>query len=359
MKNKLITRSALAGSLMLLGVSSVANAQTTVTGNLTLSYKAIGNERTSDKHLNQRGFGKESQINLRNAGKLNNGLDYVAGFSMEFDGQETGCISALNENTYIDFISGNTTLTFGADHIQNPDREITNIAGYSDVDDIASGIAGSFSKAVASANSPYQAYGVGIVQNVGIGRLSFNYVPTGSNAKAENDQTGNTATDAAASLEDANNSAYELGFTGNLGVKGLDVLAFYNRKDKNLSGESTGAGAYDVKGQKIGVSYNTGTIVAAAQQGKTTSSAGEDAKTNSFALGYVVSKDVTIAATYAKTDVGGTTVNRLADETIKMLSVGYSLGPIVVNAQLAKVADLGGISGQDGDAAYVSARVNF
>jgi hypothetical protein len=359
MKNKLITRSALAGSLMLLGVSSVANAQTTVTGNLTLSYKAIGNERTTDKGFNQRGFGKESQINLRNAGKLNNGLDYVAGFSMEFDGQETGCISALNENTYIDFISGNTTLTFGADHIQNPDNELTNIAGYADVDDIASGIAGVYSKAVASANSPYQAYGVGIVQNTPIGRLSFNYVPTGSNAKAENDQTGNTATDSAASLEDANNSAYEIGFKGNLGVKGLDVLAFYNRKDKPNSGESSGTGAYDVKGQKIGVSYNTGTIVAAAQQGKTTSSAGEDAKTNSFALGYVVSKDVTIAATYAKTDVGGTTVTRLADEKIKMLSLGYSLGPIVVNAQLAKIADIGGESGKDGDAAYLSARVNF
>ena len=51
MKNKLITRSALAGSLMLLGVSSVANAQTTVTGNLTISYKAIGNERAAERLL--------------------------------------------------------------------------------------------------------------------------------------------------------------------------------------------------------------------------------------------------------------------------------------------------------------------
>ena len=359
MKNKLITRSALAGSLMLLGVSAVANAQTTVTGNLTVSYKALANNRTTDKQSNQRGFGKESQINLTNKGKLNNGLDYVAGFSFEFDGQETGCISALNENTYIDFISGNTTFTFGADHIQNPDRELTNIAGYADVDDIASGIAGSYSKAVASANSPYQAYGVGVVQNIGVGKFSLFWAPTGSNALAENDQGGNTATDTAAVLENANNSAYEIGFTGDLGVKGLDVLAFYNRKDKQDSGATSGAGAYDVKGQKFGVSYNTGTVIGAVQQGKTTSSAGEEAKTNSFALGYVVSKDVTIAATYAKTDVGGTTTTRTSDEKIKMLAVGYSLGPVVLNAQYAKISDLGGVSGADGDAGYISARVNF
>ena len=114
MKNKLITRSALAGSLMLLGVSAVANAQTTVTGNLTVSYKAISNNRTTDKQSNQRGFGKESQINLTNKGKLNNGLDYAAGFALEYDGDDNGKNGSsgwATENTYIDFISGGTTLT--------------------------------------------------------------------------------------------------------------------------------------------------------------------------------------------------------------------------------------------------------
>jgi len=51
MKNKLITRSALAGSLMLLGVSAAANAQTTVSGNLTVSYKAISNNQSSQKNI--------------------------------------------------------------------------------------------------------------------------------------------------------------------------------------------------------------------------------------------------------------------------------------------------------------------
>ena len=123
MKNKLLTTSAIAGLL----VSGAAFAQTTVTGNLELTYKGFSNKTT--QAASGRGFGKETQINLTNKGKLNNGMDYVAGFSIEHEGQESGSqanattsgTAMFNENVYIDFISGNTTITIGADHIQNPD----------------------------------------------------------------------------------------------------------------------------------------------------------------------------------------------------------------------------------------------
>ena len=141
MKNKLLTTTAIAGLL----VSGTAFAQTTVTGNLEMTLKGFSNNTT--KASSGRGFGKETQINLTNKGKLNNGMDYVAGFSIEHDGQETGAAGAttsgtamFNENVYIDFISGKTTLTIGADHIQNPDYEITNLVGMGDLDEIISGV---------------------------------------------------------------------------------------------------------------------------------------------------------------------------------------------------------------------------
>ena len=141
MKNKLLTTTAIAGLL----ISGAAVAQTTVSGNLDLTYKAIGNKNSKADSV--RGFGKETQINISNKGKLNNGIDYVAGFSIEHDGQESGATGAttsgtamFNENVYIDFIMGSTTLTIGADHIQNPDFEATNITGMADLDEIISGV---------------------------------------------------------------------------------------------------------------------------------------------------------------------------------------------------------------------------
>ena len=145
MKN-MLTKTALVSSLALM-TAGVASAQTTITGNLDLTYKAISSDvsGTSAKTNSMRTFGKESQINLTQKGKLNNGMDYVAGFSFELDGSDTAVSNAtntstsnslagaFNENTYIDFISGGTTFTIGADHMQNPDYTITNLVGVSGI----------------------------------------------------------------------------------------------------------------------------------------------------------------------------------------------------------------------------------
>jgi O-glycosyl hydrolase len=66
MTNKLKVTSALVGSLLALSATS-AVAQTTVSGNLALSYISAKSE---NKAQSFRGFGKESQINIANKGKL-------------------------------------------------------------------------------------------------------------------------------------------------------------------------------------------------------------------------------------------------------------------------------------------------
>jgi hypothetical protein len=121
---KLLLSTAIAGATL---VASNAIAQTTVSGNLDLSFKLLSDKRAGTKAASYNGFGKEAQINIANKGKLNNGMDYVAGFSIEDDGNQTG--SYFNENTYINFISGNTTLHIGQDHIQNQDRTLATFVG--------------------------------------------------------------------------------------------------------------------------------------------------------------------------------------------------------------------------------------
>jgi len=360
MKNKLIT-TALVSSFLGLGVSS-AVAQTTVTGNLELSYYALsheGNASGATKMLNTRGFGKESQINIANKGKLSNGMDYAAGFSLEMDGidgtaENTATAGSWNENVYIDLISGNTTVTFGADHIQNPDRNVTNLVGfgYLGIDGV-NNLISSYSKAI---GSPYSSFGAGIVQNIGVGRVSALYVPGGA---AVNDVLNGLQSNQV----DAAESAYELGFRGDLGVKGLDVGIFYNKSDK--AGQV--AANKDLKGQKIDFSYNMGQFTVAGELAKqagvdtqTGTVAGYDAgpdthKMKSIGVAYAVDKALSIGYTYGVADSDSVVANQTADEKINLFAIGYNLGPVTAQLQYKQVDNASNFNGLDGE--QISARL--
>jgi hypothetical protein len=360
MKNKLIT-TALVSSFLGLGVSS-AVAQTTVTGNLELSYYALsheGNANAATKMLNTRGFGKESQINIANKGKLTNGMDYAAGFSLEMDGidgtaENTATAGSWNENVYIDLISGKTTVTIGADHIQSPDRNVTNLVGfgYLGIDGV-NNLISSYSKSI---GSPYSSYGAGIVQDIGVGRVSALYTPG-----------GNAANDVLNGLQsnqtDAGESMYELGFKGDLGVKGLDVGIFYNKADK--AGQI--AANKDPKGQKFDFSYNMGQFTVAGELSKqegidtqsgTTSAyaAGPDThKMKSIGVAYAVDKALSVGYTYGVADSNSVVANQTADEKINLFAIGYNLGPVTAQLQYKQVDNASNFNGLDAE--QVSARL--
>jgi hypothetical protein len=363
MKN-MLTRTALVGSALLLS-ATLANAQTTVSGNLAINFKGVSSDQTGARKGYQF-FGKEAQINIANKGKLSNGMDYAAGFSLEFDGADannnnsTSANSALlqgatNENTYIDFIAGNTTITIGADHIQNPDNSMANLVGIIDMDDAVSGVQGSAANAVTSfvttANSAYQAYGVGVIQTIpNIGKISVNYTPDRTTGLANGDTLSVNTTNNLATQYDTGNSAYEVGFVGDLGVKGLLVQAFYNASE-------SGSNASDLKGEMYGARYNFGQMTVAAQRAKTKSSSTTPItlESDSLAAAYAVTPALSVGISYGKTEKTATTV----DETIKQLSVGYNLGPVTVGASIAKVQDLGNTSGVDGDTFVLQASTRF
>jgi hypothetical protein len=367
MKNKLLT-TALVTSMIGAGVTASV-AQTTVSGNLDLSYMAVaakgtGSAGTPDSF---RGFGKESQINIANKGKLNNGMDYAAGFSIEMDGPDAGQTGMFEENVYIDIISGNTTLTFGSDHIQNPDVNPTNIAGfgYIAVDSTRAGVAttGLYPK---GANSPYSAYGAGVMQKTPIGTFSALYVPTNNtNVGALNDIHNSSSAAAAepTTTRGTSESAYELGFRGDLGVKGLTALAFMNKSDQRDTVTSGG----DEKGRRFSVTYVTGPFSIAGDyvktEGTTTGAAatagqaGEKVSGKSIGLGYAITPNLTASVTRAKADTNAT--GRAADEEIDILALGYSLGPVAVSAQAKRVDNLAGNAGTDADVLAVRISTKF
>ena len=59
MKNKLLT-SALVGSLSMIGLISNSSAQTTVTGNMAISFNSVSDVPTTATGNSYRGFGRET-----------------------------------------------------------------------------------------------------------------------------------------------------------------------------------------------------------------------------------------------------------------------------------------------------------
>lgn len=342
MKNKLLLTTALVG----LGLASVANAQTTVSGNLAIAYKAVGGAQKANSFD---GFAKESQINIANKGKLSNGMDYAAGTSLEFDGQDTGALGVHTENTYIDFISGNTTFTISADHIQNSDFSMANISGYADFTELADGIGNSQSAAIDGHNSPYGAFGVGVMQKTAVGTISALFVPSVTPA-AMNDITNTSVK----SQTGAGNSGFEIGFRGNLGVNNLDAAVFYNKTDTETPGEATKTS--DLKGKMVAAKYTLPmNLTVAAEHAVNTATTGVDTKTKSAGLSYALNKELTVGYVYAKTTADAQT----QDEKIQVVNLGYNLGPVVANLQLTKGENIGFTAASDGDSAYISLTTRF
>jgi hypothetical protein len=372
MKNKLLLSSALVGSLI---AGSAALAQTTVTGDLAIQYRAQ-EFKASNGLASTRGFGRESQVNFTNKGKLNNGMDYQAGFSLEFDGGSRNISTAYgssgmlgsaesnsisNENLYIDFISGSTTLTVGVDHIQNITTDV--IPQILPVfDNVAAGIGGKATNTYGA--NPKEAFGVGIMQKipqVGL-TVSALYVPRNGDY-GTSEQTAPysgaslvTAATADNSLQQtgSRNSAYELGLVGTnaFGVQGLGLRAFMNRE------EAQNSTVPNLNGNRYGVTYAAGQFAVGAEKGKQnrtngTSSTDASQSTKAYGLTYAATKEVSVGVSHLRTDLANTTLT----EKITSLQVGYNLGPVAIAAAFSDIKDLGATSATGADAKEVQIRL--
>jgi hypothetical protein len=359
MKNKLLLSTALVGSMV---IGDLALAQTSVTGNLAINYRAQENKTASTGSLNStRGFGRETQVNITNKGKLNNGMDYAAGFSLEFDGNNRpnvagaqGVAASLeansisNENIYVNFISGSTTFHIGLDHIQNITTDVVPMV-LPVMDNIAAGIGGKATNSIGA--NPKEAFGFGVIQAIpGTGlTASALYVPR-NNDFGERDQAalsscGTSSSNSAgfvttnAVTTGCKNSAYEIGLVGRdaFGVKGLGFRAFSNKEDGHNPSFP------DISGKHYGVSYSMAPFTFGIEQYKqnrtsTSATTAADQKSTQYGVTFAVAKDVTIGLVETKTDLS--TASTL-DEKITSAQIGYNLGPVAIAAAVSKVDNVG------------------
>jgi hypothetical protein len=343
---KLLLTSALAGVM----ISGSAFAQTTITGELRFNLKSV--EQDSPAGTGSiRGLGSEQQINFQTKGKLNvGGLDYAAGFAIENDGAQTTTL--FNENTYMDLTnaSSGTTLSISRDHIQrsDSDRSAAVFVGFSpnELSDNGS-VKTLFNQTLGAGVGQTQT--VSLLQKTPIGTLSYSYAPTGNavaSVTSGANPTGWASSEQASETDEE--SAYEYGFTGDFGVKGLNTYYFKSQQKK-----STGVATQlrDAEAKSWGVAYNMGQfsvgyadkkynfIQASAGAGLTAGT--NDIKEKHYGVAYAVNNTLTLGAIYAKADYTGSPAN----QKTKGVNVGYNLGPVALSAGYAKNSDVGGTSG--------------
>jgi len=371
MKNKITT--ALVGTLFGLGLNS-AIAQTTVSGNLNLAYHAVSvKSGIAAASGSYRTTAQETQINIQNKGTLSNGMAYAAGFSWELDGNEalgdstagsaSDSSNGRNENTFIDvYFNKDTFISISSDHIPNSDVTMTNLVGWGYLG--AQGVNNSTSLYPTSFND--SGYGIGIVSNLGPATLSIGYQPNPGKAGGSAD-TGHNIKGA----EDASaNSKIEATLVGDLGVKGLTVLASMAQQKAVQSG-TTLAGITDPNGRRFAAKYNFGQVTVAADYikvdgqnvasasgatpGATSTTSNHNLTGKSAAVAYAITPAFSIGYTrsIAETNVAGN-----VDEKVNMYAAGYNLGPVVLQAQHRDGQGLGGGSGDAGKGQVTSVMIS-
>ena len=353
MLKKLIATSALISSV---AITSVAVAQTTITGSLDLTLRNTKHKATTG--LSETSMGREAQLNIANKGKLNNGLDYAAGFSLEFDGTNTavsgtnepGTIS--NEAVYLNLISGGTTFHVGIDWIQNAKQDLIGSVG-DIIDEVGASTVSGVALNYAGVLYPKESIGAGIVQNFGNGiTASALFVPnagsvgTGNNGAATLNSTGS-------------NSAYEVGLRGvNVNNSGISFEAWRNKAEK--SEHSTSVDGGDTKGAAYSLGYNKGPFGLGVSKQTTGLESGVD-KTSKFAqVSYAIDKNLTTSLVYVTTKDESVTAASRATEKVKSLMVGYNFGPVGLLVTASKIEDIGAnITGNDVDALGISLNTKF
>ena len=358
-------------------ITTGAIAQTTITGEGRITYKTLSMDKNTDNlgtKNTQYGFGAEQQINIQTKGKLNlGGLDYAAGFSIENDGEQQ--TSLFNENTYMDLTnaSSGTTISFGRDHIQRSDSDFsaTNLVGFNQAELSAKGSSTNASNTYGGTHflstigaGPSQNFGAAILQKTPIGTFSYNYVPT--NGQDNSGTAGTTKATTVNSLSAIGNSeyvnenttgAYEAGFLGDFGVKGLQVHYFQNANSDFVTATNT----VKAEGKNYGIKYNFGQFTVAANKklhqaesvalGTATAAVGEITE-KALAAAYAVNKDLSVGVLYAKASRPGNSAGDVVqassgDQKLKAINIGYNLGPVALAAAYATNDNAQGAEGAD------------
>jgi len=311
---KLLTTSAI---VALVGSSVSAIAETTIKGSIeqtmiSTSYDAAGATAGSTA------LGQETNLSIDSSKELTNGWTLSGGFRLE---------NGNVDSTTIKIAKGGFSIHTGADTGSNIHTNINPKVG-EQPGDLFSGEAGN--DGFYSDVQAHDIQHIGIEFAADMGKIFLNYALDSSSTIGANG--GNTA--------DGGTSVTEIGFQGNLGVNGLNVLI----GQETLAGDLTTA---DTVNDVIGVSYTTGPVavgftVRNRDDGSNNTTLADSIQT--YSIAYKVSDDVSISYEHHETGFEGST---FTDEKFDQVSVGYNFGGLGVSLDYVVADNFNGTSTDD------------
>jgi hypothetical protein len=350
---KLLLTSALIG-LGSLSVLETANSQTKITGELKGAYKNVEQFTTGARTLS--GFTSERQINFSHDATLNNGLKFTAGFSLEQDGNEAGATGFDGlESNWVNFTSGATTFEIGMDHIQNSDRNLQSRVGLPISEVVGSWGGTTVRTSGSNAGLQYsqgaftnkESMGLGIIQNVGTGNASFNYIP-------RNDDKANIKdTDVPTKV---GKDSYEFTYFGAIpGVKGLSTNIGYNVQSKD------GTDLQDQKLKLYNLSYTLDNFAVGIERRDVELADKAEQDSIEYSLSYKISPLASVGIGKIETEGKNASGTKYAGgkEKINYVQVGYNLGAIYTTLNYVDAENIGYSATQDGKAWVANFGVKF
>jgi hypothetical protein len=242
-------------------------------------------------------------------------------------------------------------LSIGRDHVQrsDSDRSAAVLVGFSPNELSENGpIKTIFSQNIGPATG--QALSATILQKTPIGTFNYTYAPSGNADQTTTASSNTSSFGSEAASENDEESAYEYGFTGDFGVKGLNTYYFKSEQKKS---SGVAAQIKDSDARSIGISYNMGQFsVGYADKKynfiKTSGGSGATAATNDisekhYGVSYAVNNTLSVGAIYAKGDFDGST----ATQKTKGVNIGYNLGAVAMTVGYAQNTDVGGTAGAE------------
>jgi hypothetical protein len=188
--------------------------------------------------------------------------------------------------------------------------------------------------------------GLGIVQNVGTGNASFNFIP-------RTDDSANAA-DTGMPVG-VGKGAYELTYFGTVpGVKGLSTNLAYNVARKN------GADTQDQKLKLYSFTYAIDQFAVGVEKRDAELATGAEQDSMEYSLSYKMSPNASVGVgriiTEGKTTAGADRANK---EEINYVQVGYNLGAIYTTLNYVDAENIAYSATQDGKAWIANFGVKF
>jgi hypothetical protein len=321
---KLMLTTALASSLIV----SAAVAEVKVSGALEVTLGSGETPATGTKTNQGTTIGYENNIIFTGTTKLANGSDVKVTSTLE---------DSTVKAQAVYFTSGTTSLYVGNDQNGgNLDDGQTIPVVANHIEDGNKGLVASYDMNKATIHGSDH---IGLTHKADMGTISLAYAPK---VKASNSLDSNP------SVVAKTGSGTAVGFNGNLGVKGLGVIASYTVRDTDS------LDAKEINMTNIGASYNFGKVTVGAMQSTVDDTnngadftAGGEYQARSIGVVFAATDAISIGYQMAELDTD--LANKTEEET-QSITIGYNLGGATVTAQYTDLENKAGNSGTDGEA---------